>query len=445
MTNLRAIGGSSIPSITHEQLVERHPAHAATAAHPEARVEAAQLVRASLDERRVTRLGRLGALGEHPLAPGARLDHEVTGRGDRAVGPEEREVVQGGWLGADRRGAQGLAPGADGVDLVDEHDALAPPLLGQLARLVGQELDGDRIHPDEHPGEARSGDRHERAVEVGGDRLGDHRLAGAGSAQEQQTALALAAGLLELLAGLPQGDHAGDLLLGLGLSADVCDLHAPARVARLVAADLAHREEQERPEEDREVDEEQQRQLDEHEPELGESVGREDLAQPLERVQERRADAREGEEHLAQGQQRDDDQQVDRQPPELRAPVPVAPPRDDVVGLEALVGAVQAGRWNQLAGQHLDQAAEHHHRDHGDDQRPDQPDVVRVKQDQEERRRCEQRRDRGPAGQPLPFVGQRRGVLVDRPPCGRGSFLGVRHRPEQESTGRRMRGAELRS
>src|SRR5450755_1790218 len=70
-------------------------------------------------------------------------------------------------------------------------------------------------------------------------------------------------------------------------------------------------EEQERPEEDREVDEEQQRQLNEHQPELGQGVGREDLTQPVERMKERRADAREREERLAQGQQCQRDRDVD--------------------------------------------------------------------------------------------------------------------------------------
>ena len=42
-----------------------------------------------------------------------------------------------------------------------------------------------------------------------------------GRAEEEHAALALAARLLELLAGLPERDDAGDLLLGLGLAADV--------------------------------------------------------------------------------------------------------------------------------------------------------------------------------------------------------------------------------
>ena len=198
---------------------------------------------------------RSARCGEQLLAPRARLDHQVAARGQRAVGAEEA-----GSRGASRlvrrasaviAVAERLAAHADGVDLVDEDDALAAPLAGQLARLVGERA-GRRSRPCPMNicGEARAGDRDERAVEVGGDRLGDHRLAGARRAEEQQAALALAAGLLELLARLPQRDHARDLLLGLGLAADVVDLDAPAGVAGLVAADPAHRHEQERPEED---------------------------------------------------------------------------------------------------------------------------------------------------------------------------------------------------
>ena len=82
---------------------------------------------------------------------------------------------------------------------------------------------------------------------------------------------------------------------------------------------------------------------------------------------------------------------VERQPAELAAPEPVAPAGDDVLLLEAGVGAVQARRGDQLAGHDLDQPAEHHHRDHRHQQRQDQPQVVRVVQDQEERRRGQQR------------------------------------------------------
>ena len=60
-----------------------------------------------------------------------------------------------------------------------------------------------------------------------------------GGPEEEQPALALAAGLLELVAGLPEIDDARDLALGLGLAAHVLQPYAPVGVARLVALDLA--------------------------------------------------------------------------------------------------------------------------------------------------------------------------------------------------------------
>ena len=65
-------------------------------------------------------------------------------------------------------------------------------------------------------------------VEARRDRLREHRLAGAGRAEEQQAALALAAGLLERLARLPERDDPAHLLLRLGLAADVVELRRPS-------------------------------------------------------------------------------------------------------------------------------------------------------------------------------------------------------------------------
>ena len=127
---------------------------------------------------------------------------------------------------------------ADRVDLVDEHDALAAPLAREPLGLEGEVAHEHRVHADEGLREAGARDRDERAVERRRDALGEHRLAGAGGAEEEHAALALAARLLELLARLPERDHARDLLLGLGLAADVVHLDAPVRVARLVALDL---------------------------------------------------------------------------------------------------------------------------------------------------------------------------------------------------------------
>ena len=66
----------------------------------------------------------------------------------------------------------------------------------------------------------------------------EHRLAGAGRAVEEEAALALAAGLLEQLAGLPQRDDLAHLFLRFGLAAHVFEPHAPVGVAGLEAVDL---------------------------------------------------------------------------------------------------------------------------------------------------------------------------------------------------------------
>ena len=99
-------------------------------------------------------------------------------------------------------------------------------------------------------------------LKPGRDRLGEHRLAGARRAEEEQAALALAAGALEGLAGLPERDDAPHLLLRLGLAADVVELDAPLGVAGLVAADLRDAHQQHRAHEDQEVREEEEE--DEH-------------------------------------------------------------------------------------------------------------------------------------------------------------------------------------
>src|SRR4029079_5907263 len=94
-------------------------------------------------------------------------------------------------------GAERLASHADGVDLVDEDDALAAPLAGELLGATCQEPDDDRVDPDEGGGEARARHRDERRVEPRRDRLGEHGLARAGRPEEEQAPLALAARALE--------------------------------------------------------------------------------------------------------------------------------------------------------------------------------------------------------------------------------------------------------
>ena len=183
------------------------------------------------------RAGRLRrALGEEALAPLPGLEDEVAGRVERAERAVEEVVVNvrrsRSARGAAEARVERLPAHADRVDLVDEDDALAAPLAREPLRLPGQDAHDDGVDADEGLREARAGDRDERRVEAGGDRLGEHRLAGAGRAEEEQAALALAAGALERLARLPEGDDPAHLLLRLGLAADVGELHAPVRVAR---------------------------------------------------------------------------------------------------------------------------------------------------------------------------------------------------------------------
>ena len=247
-------GGSSMPSITTSSWLSASP--------PPPPIIPGIIMSADragqlLDRRRVDRPARLGAHLEHALAPGGGLEHEVAVPGQRALRAEEQLVVHRRAVQRLEARAERLAAHADGVDLVDEDDALAAPLAREPLGLEGEVADEHRVHPDEGLREAGARDRHERAVERGGDALGEHRLAGAGGAEEEHAALALAARLLELLARLPQRDDARDLLLRLRLAADVGELDAPVRVARLVALDLAGAEQQQRAEQDQEVREEE--------------------------------------------------------------------------------------------------------------------------------------------------------------------------------------------
>ena len=134
--------------------------------------------------------------------------------------------------------AERLPPHPDRVDLVDEDDALAAPLPRQPLGLPGDVADDDRVNADERRGKARARDRDERGVEPGRDRLREHRLAGAGSTEEENASLALAACLLEVLAGLPDRDDAANLFLRLSLPADILEPDAPLGVTRLECLDL---------------------------------------------------------------------------------------------------------------------------------------------------------------------------------------------------------------
>src|SRR5947207_8488145 len=122
---------------------------------------------------------------------------------------------------------------ADGVDLVDEDDALAAPLARELLRLVREPADDDGVHADEGLLEARAGHRNEGAVETCGNSFCKHCLPGARRAQEEQPSLPSPAGLLESLARLPEGDDAVDLLLRLVLTSHVREADAPIGIAWL--------------------------------------------------------------------------------------------------------------------------------------------------------------------------------------------------------------------
>ena len=252
------------PVHDHEQLVECERA----AAHPgparEHEVLDAQQPRVEPARRDGARL----ALVEDPVAPCLRLEDEVAGRVQRAPGSVEHRRLRVHDLGARAHArVQRLPAHADGVDLVDEDDARAAPLARQPLGLAREVADEDRVDADERRREAGAGDRDERRVEAGRDRLRQHRLAGARRAEEEQAALALAARALERLAGLPEADDAANLLLRLGLAADVVELDAPLRVARLEAPDLADAHQEHRPHQDREVRDEEEEDEDHLRPE----------------------------------------------------------------------------------------------------------------------------------------------------------------------------------
>ena len=51
-------------------------------------------------------------------------------------------------------GVERLPAHADGVDLVDEDDALTAPLTGESLRAAGEDADDDCVDADERGGEA---------------------------------------------------------------------------------------------------------------------------------------------------------------------------------------------------------------------------------------------------------------------------------------------------
>ena len=189
-----------------EQLVERERAAAAHAGDHELVDDALHPVH----ERRVDGPGRLGAHREHPVAPGARLDHEVAVGRQRAVAAVEEVVVDRARAvaaGSRCRATARRMPTASISSMKTMH--WPPHLAASFFALRARKRTITASMPDEGLGEAGARDRHERAVERRRDRLGEHRLAGAGRAEEEDAALALAARLLELLARLPEARRRG--------------------------------------------------------------------------------------------------------------------------------------------------------------------------------------------------------------------------------------------
>ena len=226
--------------------------------------------------RRAASAGRTAPAGsgarccEQPLAP-ARVSRIRSPLGLSApFGPKKRWSL----MSAGAKPPTGAPPPsacaahADGVDLVDEDDALAAPLARRAAspssarkRTMIASMPMNVCAKPE-PGIETNGELKPVAIA-----FASIVLPGAGRAEEEQAALALAAGALERLARLPERDDAADLLLRLVLAADVVELDAPLRVARLEAADLRDAHDQHRAHEDREVGDEEEEDEDDLHPE----------------------------------------------------------------------------------------------------------------------------------------------------------------------------------
>ena len=358
----------------HEQLVQgelaaaHHPAH-----HP-----AGELVDDPVDDR--VRPARRRALLEQPVAPPPGLDDQVARRVLRAPRAVEREVADVAprvRIGGGRHLLQRLAAHPDGVDLVDEDDALAAPFAGELLRAPREQAHDDRVDADERRREARAGHRDERRVEAGRERLGEHRLARSRGAEEEQPALALAACALERLAGLPDRDDAPHLLLRLCLPADVLELDAPFGVARLERPHLRQVHDQQRAHQDREVRDEEEEDEDDLDPECGRA---EDASRAV-------PDRSEGAEPRAAAEQPDDrdDQRDGHADAEPEVPEPGAAAAEHVL-LAVLLAleAEEARPRDQPTKQQVDQAAERDDDQERDDKRlPERPVVLAHEEDDE--------------------------------------------------------------
>ena len=138
--------------------------------------------------------------------------------------------------------AHAVVPGfADGVDLVDEHDA-----GGHLGRLLKEVPDAAGAHAHEHLHEVGAGDGEKRDVGFAGHSLGQQRLAGARRADQQRALGELRADLRVLLGVVQEVDDLCQGLLGLVLAGHILEgdagglLHIHLGVGLAHAADAAH-------------------------------------------------------------------------------------------------------------------------------------------------------------------------------------------------------------
>ena len=128
----------------------------------------------------------------------------------------DEELVEGLLALVVTAAETGAALAADGVDLVDEHDA-GRILLG----LVEEVADAARADADEHLDELRAADAEEGHARLAGDGLAQQRLAGAGRADQQHALGDARAHRHELVRVLEELDDLVQLLLGLVDTGDV--------------------------------------------------------------------------------------------------------------------------------------------------------------------------------------------------------------------------------
>ena len=128
----------------------------------------------------------------------------------------------------------GAAMAADGVDLVDEHDARRV-----LLRLLEHVAHARRADADEHLDEVGPGDGEEGHIGLAGDRAGEQGLAGTGRADQQHPFGNAAAHLLEFLWVLQELHDLLKLLLGLVDPGDIIEGHPPLLLGQQARARFA--------------------------------------------------------------------------------------------------------------------------------------------------------------------------------------------------------------